>query len=68
MDKDVRLAWETHDGEVERVAQENADGKLARRLAEQERKRMAFGATHPQRNRAFVSHVLRAARSTRFRY
>jgi hypothetical protein len=36
---------------------------MARRLAEQ-----AFGATHPQRNRAFVSHVLRAARSTRFRY
>jgi hypothetical protein len=63
MDKDVRLAWETHRKEVERVAQENADGKLARRLAEQ-----AFGATRPQRNRAFVSHVLRAARSTRFRY
>lgn len=63
IDKDAQLARETHRKEVERVAQENADGKLARRLAEQ-----AFGATHPQRNRAFVSHVLRAARSTRFRY
>jgi hypothetical protein len=68
IDKDTRLARETHDGEVARVAQENADGKLARRLAEQERKRTLFGATRPQRNRAFVSHVLRAARSTRFRY
>ena len=68
IDKDAQLALETHYKEVRRVAQENADRKLAQRLAEQEQKRMAFGDTHPQRNRAFVSHILRAARSTRFRY
>ena len=67
-DKDARLAWETHDGEVARVEQVDEDIRGARLLAEQERKRTPFGATRPQRNRAFVSHVLRAARSTRFRY
>ena len=68
IDKDAQLALETHYKDVRRVTQENEDRKLAQRLSEQERERMAFGATRPQRNRAFVSHVLRAARSTRFRY
>jgi hypothetical protein len=47
----------------EKRNQEAEDAKLARSLAG-----TAFGATHPRRNRAFVSHVLRAASSHRFRY
>jgi hypothetical protein len=67
-DKDAQLARETHYEDVARVEQVDEDIRGARWLAEQERERTLFGATRPQRNRAFVSHVLRAARSTRFRY
>jgi hypothetical protein len=47
----------------EKKWREEADAAYALSL-----KDMAFGATHTPRNRAFVSHVLKAARSTQFRY
>ncbi len=47
----------------EKKEREAADAAYALSL-----KDMAFGATHTPRNRAFVSHVLKAARSTQFRY
>jgi hypothetical protein len=53
-------AQEEEEEERKQRKQEEEDAELARRIRD-----TAFGTTHPRRNKAFVSHVLRAASSHR---